>query len=434
MTGEAGMSAGTSTAIAQSYMKMTPGSAALMARGSRCMPHGITRTLSWFAPYPVVFQRGEGSYVYDVDGNRYVDLFSNGLSLMHGHAYPPVERALHETLPRSTAWPGASDAQIEFAELLCRRVPGAELVRFANTGTEATMLAVKLARWVTGRQLVLKGWHAYHGSYDDLEAGLMGLGEMPGRVALAQFGEIDSWRRQLERHADELAAVIVEPIQYTGVVTPPPEGFLNELQELTREAGALFILDDCLMFRLAEGGSAQRFGLAPTDITCLGKWVGGGLPVGAIATRAELMEVFDPADPRQLYHGGSFNGNLLGSVSGKIAVEDLTAGSIDRIDALGDRLRAGIADAAAETGVPVVTPGVGSVFGLYVLDFEGGQVDQQASANLHLAAVTRGVYYGSGGEFGLSTATTDEDVEFTLTALNAAMQDVARAGALRAGI
>lgn len=434
MRDETGTADGNATATERSYRKMTPGSAAMMARASRSMPHGLTRTLSWFAPYPVVFQRGEGSHIYDVDGNRYVDLFSNGLSLMHGHAYLPIELALREAISRGTAWPGSSDAQMELAELLCRRVPGAEQVRFANTGTEATMLAVKLARWVTGRPMIVKGWDAYHGSYDDLEAGLMGLGEMPGRVALARFGEIDSWREQLERHAGQLAAVIVEPIQYTGMVTAPPEGFLNELQELTRQTGALFIVDDCLMFRLAEGGSAERFGLRPADITCLGKWVGGGLPVGAIAARAELMEVFDPADPGQLYHGGSFNGNLLGSVSGKIAVEDLTAAAIHRIDAFGERLREGIAAAAAAAGIPVRTSGLGSAFGLYVLDRHDGEVDPRASANLHLAAVTHGVYYGSGGEFGLNTALTEEDVEFTLAALRSALNDLSRADAFGAGV
>src|SRR5258707_13705236 len=165
----------------------------MMERAARSMPRGLARTLSWFAPYPLVFDHGRGARMVDVDGNSYIDLFSNGLSLMHGHAYAPIEQALRTTLLRGTAWPGASDAQIEFAELLCERVPGAEQVRFANTGTESTMLAVKLARHVTGRPLIIKAWHAYHGSYDDLEVGLQGQGEMPGRVALARVGELDTY-------------------------------------------------------------------------------------------------------------------------------------------------------------------------------------------------------------------------------------------------
>jgi glutamate-1-semialdehyde 2,1-aminomutase len=210
-------------AIELEYRRLTPDSASWMARAAESMPRGLTRTLSWFAPYPVVFDHGRGAALYDVDGNRYIDLFSNGLSLMHGHAYGPIEDALRVALSRGSAWPGTSDAQVEFAEQLCRRVPGAEQVRFANTGTEATMLAIKLARHVTERPVVVKAWHAYHGSYDDLEVGLQGQGELAGRAALATFGELDTYVQALERYAGQVAAIIVEPVQYTGVVTPPPE-------------------------------------------------------------------------------------------------------------------------------------------------------------------------------------------------------------------
>jgi glutamate-1-semialdehyde 2,1-aminomutase len=408
------------------YASQTPGSAALMERASASMTRGLTRSLSWFAPYPVVFDHASGAILTDVDGNDYVDLFSNGLSLMHGHAYAPITGALSEAMKRGTAWPGTSDAQIEFAELLCSRIPGAERVRFANTGTEATMLGVKLARAASGRTLIIKAWHGYHGSYDDLEAGLHGQGEMPGRVALARFGEIDSYRDALERHPQEVAAIIVEPVQYTGVVTPPPDGFLAELRELARAEGVLFVLDDCLMFRLAEGGSAERFGI-DADITCLGKWIGGGLPVGAVTSSAELMDVFDPLGEDPLYHGGSFNGNLLGSVAGTIAVRDLTATEIARLDAIADRMRSELHAAADQAGLAIRTSGVGSAFGLYVLHEDGGEIDWKGSSLLHLAAVTRGVYYGSGGEFGLCTALDESTAERAIDGLRGAIADVAAA-------
>jgi glutamate-1-semialdehyde 2,1-aminomutase len=413
-------------AIERSYLDRTPASAQLMQRASEFMPSGITRTLAWFAPYPIVFERGSGANVFDVDGHRYLDMFSNGLSLMHGHAYVPVDAALREALSRGTAWPGASDAQVDFAELLCNRVPGAEQVRFTNTGTEATMLAVKLARYTSGRPVVIKAWDGYHGSYDDLEVGLQGQGEDPGRVALATFGELDSYAAALERNAGNVAAIIVEPVQYTGVVTPPPDGFLAELRELARAEGVLFVLDDCLMLRLAEGGSTERFAIGDPDITCLGKWVGGGLPVGAITASKELMSPFDLEQEGSLYHGGSFNGNLLGSVAGAIAVRDLTSVEIARIDAQAERLRQGLANSAQELGVAIRTSGVGSVFGLYVLDGADGEIDWKASRLLHLAAVNHGVYYGTGGEFGLCTATSDDEVEEALAGLSSALADLAR--------
>lgn len=418
------------TAIERTYLERTEGSARLMKRAGRFMPSGITRTLAWFAPYPVVFERGSGANVFDVDGHRYLDMFSNGLSLMHGHAYGPVEQALREALSRGTAWPGASDAQVDFAELLCGRLPGAEQVRFANTGTEATMLAVKLARWVTGRPVVIKAWEAYHGSYDDLEVGLQGQDEDPGRVALATFGEIDTYAAALERNAGKVAAIIVEPVQYTGVVTPPPEGFLAELRELAAREGVLYILDDCLMSRLAVGGSSERFGVPAPDITCLGKWVGGGLPVGAITARRELMSPFElPGGEDALYHGGSFNGNLLGCVAGQIAVRDLDAAAIARIDAQAEQLRGALERAAQEHGVAIRTQGVGSAFGLYVLDGTGDRIDWRATHLLHLAAVNHGVYYGTGGEFGVCTAFTDEQVEEASAGLGEALADLARESA-----
>jgi glutamate-1-semialdehyde 2,1-aminomutase len=423
------VSDGELSAIERSYRDRTPASAQLMQRASAFMPCGITRTLAWFAPYPIVFERGSGANVFDVDGHRYIDMFSNGLSLMHGHAYAPVDAALREALSRGTAWPGASDAQVDFAELLCDRVPGAEQVRFTNTGTEATMLAVKLARYTSGRPVVIKAWDGYHGSYDDLEVGLQGQGEDPGRVALATFGDLDSYVAALERNAGNVAAIIVEPVQYTGVVTPPPDGFLRELRELARREGVLFVLDDCLMLRLAEGGSTERFTIGDPDITCLGKWVGGGLPVGAITASKELMSPFDLEQEGSLYHGGSFNGNLLGSIAGKIAVRDLTAVEIVRIDAQTTRLREGLAESAQELGVPIRTSGVGSVFGLYVLERPGGEIDWKASRLLHLAAVNHGVYYGTGGEFGLCTATSGDEVEEALSGLSSALADLARENA-----
>jgi glutamate-1-semialdehyde 2,1-aminomutase len=186
------------------------------------------------------------------------------------------------------------------------------------------------------------------------------------------------------------------------------------------------VLDDCLMSRLAEGGSSERFGVAAPDIACLGKWVGGGLPVGAITASRELMAPFDLADGGSLYHGGSFNGNLLGSVAGQIAVRDLTAVEIARIDAQAEQLRAGLEQAARELGVPIRTQGVGSAFGLYVLDRPDGEIDWKATHLLHLAAVNHGVYYGTGGEFGICTAFGDEQIEEASAGLESALADLAR--------
>jgi len=411
------------------YRSRTPRSAEAMTRARRYMVRGLTRGWGYHRPYPLVAKRGEGPYLVDLDDNRYVDLANNGLSLIHGHAFPPVVEALRAAAGRGSGWLVPSEEQIEFAQMLCERIAVFERVRFTNSGTESGMLAMKVARASTGRAAVLKSIDGFHGSFDDLEVGLYDRPEEPGRVYLAPFGDAEAFEQKLEEHGDEIAAVVLEPLLFSGLVTKAPPGFLRRVQEAAQRAGALFVLDDCLMLRLAEGGSTERFAIGDPDITCLGKWVGGGLPVGAITASKELMRPFDLEQEGSLYHGGSFNGNLLGSVAGTIAVRDLTAAEIARIDAQTTRLREGLAESAQRLGVPIRTSGVGSVFGLYVLDSPDGEIDWKASRLLHLAAVNHDVYYGTGGEFGLCTATSDDEVEEALAGLSGALADLARESA-----
>lgn len=408
--------------IGAAYEEKTPGSRAVIERAERVMPSGSTRSFSYFSPYPVVFERGLGPHLWDVDANRYIDFANNGLSLIHGSAYGPIQEAVSEVSPNGTAWPGTSGPQIEFAEVLCDRIEVFERVRFVNTGTEATMLAIKLARYVTGKPLVLKAWHGYHGFSEDLSAGIEGNGEIPGRVLLAEFGSIASFREQVEAHSDEIAAVIVEPVPYTGRVTPPPEGFLKEVEELARGIGALSIIDDCLMFRLAPGGSSERFGLEP-DLVCLGKWIGGGYPVGAVGGGADLIGAFDHSRPDALYHGGSFNGNPIGTTAGRIAVQDLTGARIETMERLAVKLVDGLEASAESHRVPLRIQGLGSAFGVYVLD-AAGEVDTALSSLFHLAGVNEGVYLGPGGEMSMSTPMTDEVVEDALAGFDAALAAV----------
>ncbi|MDQ2622741.1 MAG: aminotransferase class III-fold pyridoxal phosphate-dependent enzyme, partial [Actinomycetota bacterium] len=320
------------------FLANTPGSAALMARARNVMPGGSSRSHAFYRPYPAVFKSGDGPYLWDVDDNRYVDLTYNGLSLIHGHAYRPVERAVIEAMPQGTAWIGSSEQQIAYAEDLCARIPSADLVRFTNTGTEATMLGVKVARKVTDRPMVLKSWGAYHGSYDDLEAGLYGNSDFPGRTALARFGDIESYERAFAEHGDRIAALIIEPVLLTFRVVSPPKDFLAQICELARQNGSVVVLDDCLMFRLAYGGSAEKYGFEP-DLTCLGKFIGGGLPMGVVAGKREFMEALDPYGETRLYHGGSFNGNPLAATAGRISLADLTREKITAMDDRAERLR-----------------------------------------------------------------------------------------------
>lgn len=412
----------------RAYLDRTPNSAARADRATRVLPGGSTRTVGWFAPYPVAFDHGEGPHLFDVDGHRYVDMFSNGLSLIHGHAYPPLVEVTDRVVRSGTAWPGCSLHQIEFAELLSSRIPSHGLVRFANTGTEAGMLAVKLARRFTGRPAVVKAWAGYHGSYDDLEAGLHGQGELPNRAWLADFNDLTSFERTFAEHGDSIAAVVVESVMYTGVVTVADRAFLTGVRELAHRHGALFILDDCLMFRLAEGGSAEAFGVE-ADLTMLGKFIGGGTPVGAVVGRPDVLGLLDPRSLSGVYHGGSFNGNVLGTACGTVAIRDLTADAIEAMARRAKLVRSSIEAKAAAVGLPLVTSGLGGAFGVYMSSTlpspSAAREDLELSRLFHLAAICRGVYIGDGNEFAMSTVVDDAATAAVVTGLEAALDDLA---------
>ncbi len=411
------------------YRGRTPRSAEAMARARRYMVRGLTRGWGYYRPYPLVAKRGEGPYLIDLDDNRYVDLANNGLSLIHGHAFPPVVEALRAAAGRGSGWLVPSEEQIEFAQMLCERIGAFERVRFTNSGTESGMLAMKVARAFTGRPAVLKSIDGFHGSFDDLEVGLYDRPEEPGRVYLAPFGDAEAFERKLELHGEQIAAVVLEPLLFSGLVTTAPPGFLRRVQDAAQRAGALFVLDDCLMLRLAYGGSAEKYGLSP-DLTFLGKFIGGGLPMGVTGGRAEVMDVLDPHREQPLYHGGSFNGNLLSSVTGRVGLEHFTAETIAAMDERAAWLRAELVQGAAGLGLPLTTVGEGSVLGVYLTDaltrHSGNFIAGEGTQLLHLAALTHGVFMGPGGEIALSSVVSGDALEQARAGLLQAMHDVAR--------
>jgi len=211
--------AGARETLEQAYRRRTPRSERAMREARSYMVRGVTRGWGYHRPYPIVASHGEGPDLIDLDGNRYVDLANNGLSLIHGHAFGPVVRAVQAALERGSGWVVASEEQIAFARMLCERIAAFERVRFTNSGTESGMLAVKVARACTGRPAVLKAIDGFHGSFDDLEVGLFERPEIPGRVYLAPFGDADAFARKLDEHAGEIAAVVLEPLMFSGMVS-----------------------------------------------------------------------------------------------------------------------------------------------------------------------------------------------------------------------
>jgi glutamate-1-semialdehyde 2,1-aminomutase len=399
-----------------------------MSQAAAVLPGGNTRTTSFHPPYPVVIERGDGPWLWDVDKRRYVDLFSNGLSLIHGNNHGPSREAIGAVIGRGTAWSGTSREQIAYAELLCDRIKPLDMVRFTNSGSEAGMLAVKAARHITGRPYIVKSMGAYHGSYPDLEAGLYGQRDLQGRALVATFNDISSYERVMAQHGAQVAAIVIEPVLVTGRVVPPAPGFLAELEALARRHGALSILDDCLMLRLAVGGSCEKFDLQP-DMVVLGKFLGGGTALGAFGGSREIMNIFDPTRPGCVFHGGSFNGNLVGCSAGLATLRHLTAERIAIMDSACQRIRAALVERADDLGIGVIVSGMGSVAGIAFTDdpkrHEDNPSDLGLASLFHLACLSEGVLIGPGGVLTVSTAHDEAAVASAIAGLSAALGKIA---------
>ena len=412
--------------IEELYRAKTAKSAAIAARAERVMPGGDTRSVQQYRPYPLTISRGEGPYLFDVDGNRYIDLLGNYTSLVHGNAYPPIIEAIRQQASRGTAWAARSEAQVELAELLCERVASIEQVRFCNSGTEAGMLAAHVARRVTGRKFILMARHGYHGSYDDLEVGLAGHeGE---RTLIADFGNAEDFERILSQRGNEIAAVFLEPVMGSSGIVIPPTGFLTRVREATRRAGTLLVIDEVITLRLSTGGAQQMFGIHP-DLTMMGKIIGGGLPVGAIGGSAALMACFDPRNRDAMWHSGTFNGNPLTCAAGLVSVRELTKERIDLMDRLGGRFARELKKAAMAVELPFSARRIGSLMNIFFLNEAPpptiAREDAKLIAEFHLAALNRGLFLAPRGLIALSTVMTEALIDEIIARASEALQDVA---------
>ncbi len=411
--------------IEQSYRERTPASAAIAARAARVLPGGDTRSVTYHRPYPLAIARGAGPFLWDVDGNRYVDLLGNYTSLVHGNAYPPIVEAIARASAQGTAWPARNEAQIELAELICERVASVERVRFCNSGREAGMLAAQLSRRVTGRGRLLMAREGYHGSYDDLEAEWAGEG---GRTMLAEYGDAPSFEAALARHGDEIAAVFLEPILgSSGIITPPPD-FLPRVAGAARRAGALFVIDEVITLRLGLGGAQAVAGVTP-DLTMMGKIIGGGLPVGALGGRADLMAHFDPTGPHAMHHSGTFNGNPLTCAAGVVSLGELDAGRIAAMDRMAARMQAEMERAAAALGLPFGIRRAGSLMNVTFDRSGAGGVHTPAARMMeifHLAALNHGLFFAPRGLIALSTVITGDLIAEICERAAAALGDLVK--------
>jgi glutamate-1-semialdehyde 2,1-aminomutase len=380
-------------ALAQTGRWAEPGSksAALFARARGVLPGGNSRTTVYMAPYPPYAASGEGCWITDVEGDRRLDCLNNYTALIHGHAHPDIVEAATRRLAQGASFPLPTPEEVELAALLCERLPSAERVRFTNSGSEAVMIALKGARAFTGRPRIAKFEGAYHGSYDYAEVSLSSTPETwgsltaPASVAYSRgtppavledvvvlpFNHAEHAVARIEREARHLAAVLVDPVPNRVGLVPAREDFLKALREVTRAHGIVLIFDEVISFRAGYHGAQGALGVTP-DMTTLGKIIGGGFPVGALAGRADVMAVYDPTrgGPPAAPHGGTFNANPVTMAAGLAAMRLLTPAAFDRLADLGAKLRASLDDCFQQTGVPGRVTGVGSLFRLHPMDRE----------------------------------------------------------------
>lgn len=438
------------------YPNNDSASARLYDRAVAVLPGGNSRHTVYFPPFPIYAERAEGARVWDVDGVVRLDVINNYSSLIHGHNHPQIVAALAEQAQRLLSIAMPTESEIRLAELVCDRLPGVERIRFTNSGTEGVMMCLKAARAFTGRRLIAKMEGAYHGSDDTAQVSVTPSPErwgppeapasLPGAggteniardVVVLPFNDVEAGRRILREHAAELAGVILDPLPSHLGYTAASPAFVAMLREETQKAGALLIFDEVYSFRMGFNGAQGALGVTP-DLTALGKVIGGGLPVGAIGGRGDILDaLFDPRAGRpRMTHGGTFNANPMTMAAGAVAMELYDRAAFDRLSRLSDRLRAGLREAAKIAGAPATVRGAASMISFAHLEFDrepqnhrdilaahAANPEARARADRFFRALLeRGVMIGAPGLFVLSTALTDEDIDQVLEAALAALR------------
>ena len=405
--------------VVRTYVNARPRSQAMIQDAARVLPGAETRSVTHYDPFPTVIISGQGAAVRDLDGIEYIDLVNNYTSLVHGNAFPPATDAIRSVLASGTVFPSAHPSQVELGEALIERIPSVERVRFTNSGSEASVLALRLARFATGRRAVVLAEGAYHGA-------LLPFTSNEPDVTRVPFNDPDVLESAV---TEEVAAVFMEPFLGAGGVIAADAKYLQAVARRCAEVGAIFVLDEIQSLRNSYSGVGHEMGLTP-DLTLMAKVIGGGLPVGAIGGNADLIDLMSPSRAVRLDHAGTFNGSIAAMVGGLAAVNHLDEAAIVTLNGRGLWLQNAIAERAAAVGFACVVTRAGSILNVHpgsepVKSAKDAGRDQEIRRALHLALMNEGIYTTPRGMINLSTTMTDSQVAGVANAFGRSMSAIA---------
>ncbi len=430
------------------YADARPNSRRLHTEACKYMPGGDTRTATFFLPFPNFIKYGEGAYMYDEDGFKLLDFQNNYTSLIHGHAHPETVEAVREQIAKGSAYTAPFEKQIELSKLLTQRFPSVDMIRYTNSGTEANMHALRIARAYTGKAKIIKTEGGYHGTTDVFEASVdpnikkagtldqikvipesRGVSENALKdVLVVPFNDIKRTRKMIEEHHREVACIIIEPIMGSaGQITPDLE-YLRFLREITTQYHIVLIFDEVVTGRLSLGGAQNFYGVTP-DLTTMGKIIGGGTPVGAFGGKQEIMQMYDPRE-KKMYHSGTFNGNAVTMTAGLATMKAYNQEAVDYVNDLGSLFKEGVLKIYEKLGLNMKISGAGSIYNILFTDKDVKNYRDVASAHeelnkvLYMSLLTKGVFDAERGMFCMSTAMTKEDIRFGLDTLETSLREM----------
>lgn len=428
--------------VISEFKSKTPNSMKEFETAKKYLAEGETRSVAYYEPYPFTVDHAKGARLYDIDGNKYIDFINNYTSLIHGHAHPVITEAIKKAAERGLCAPAGIHEQVELAEMLCNRIEGLDTVRFCNSGTEATMFALRVARAYTGKDGVAKILGGYHGTTDPFEYSCVSVTKeqiakagkweaIPDSAGISKnvgkdiypipYNNLDAVEELLREKSDELACLIAEPFMGSAGVIPPKEGYLKGLRELTEKYHVLLILDEVQSLRMSTGGSQKKYGVVP-DLSTYGKIIGGGLPVGAFGGKREIMKVFDRSKTGFLTQSGTFNGNRATMAAGIKSLELADEKALNYIEDLAIRLENGFNKEIQKQNVPVCTTREGSLVNVHFqkdkpYDYETSLNDNKKLLKVFfLSMVNQGIFPACRGLFVMSTVMTEQDIDKAIEA------------------